>query len=134
MVSAKDKSTAMSAVVSYLGLSSSTRDFPKGVQIDFIEDEEKPADDDDFFKDLRERLVGMWNDNVGTLSKTPRISNIDLTHYINQMRMERGAKALDSDSPLIERWMKMIQTVDKKVVLVKVSSSDGDRLVLVKVK
>ena len=134
MVSAKDKNAAVNAVVSYLGLSSSTRDFPKGVKVDLIEDEEMPAEDDDFFKDLKGRMNALWNDNVGSLSKVPRMSNIDLAHYVNQMRAERGAKALDSDSPLIERWMTMLRTVDKNLVLLKVTSSDGDRLFLVKIK
>jgi len=133
-MAADRKKTAFTAAVSYLGLSSSTKDFPKGVEVEIITNGEPPADDDGFFNELRERIDSLWRDNVGTLSKVSRMSNIDFAHYVNELRMERGAKALEVDSPLIERWMRMFVAVDRKVVLVRVNSSEGERLILVRTK
>ncbi len=134
MVSAEKKKIAKKAAVSYLGLSSSTTNFPKGVSFEIIEEKEVPTEEDGFFDELKGGIAKIWRENVGTMSKVPRMSNIDFAHYVNQLRAERGAKSLELDSPLIERWMKMLAASDKKVVLCEIKSTEGRRLLLVKAK
>jgi len=134
MLSAEKKKIAKKTAVSYLGLSSSMTNFPKGVTFEIIEESEVPTEEDGFFEELKGGIARIWRENVGTLSKVPRLSNIDFAHYVNQLRAERGAKSLELDSPLIERWMKMLAASDKKVVLVEVKSTEGRRLILVKAK
>ena len=134
MVSAEKKKIAKKAAVSYLGLSSSNTNFPKGVSVEIIEDSDGSSEEDGFFDELKGGIARIWRENVGTLSKVSRLSNIDFAYYVNQMRAERGAKSLELDSPLIERWMKMLAASDKKVVLVEIKSTEGRRLLLVKTK
>lgn len=127
----KAEKIAIKAAVAYFGLSSATDDFPKGTKVVVHTTYDIPVELSGFFAELREKIESVWRENIGSLSRTPRLSATDFAHYVNELRSQRGAKPLEVDSSLIEMWMKMMVAADPKVVLVEVETQEGRKLLLV---
>ncbi len=122
---------AKDAAVAYFGLSSSENSFPKGTEVTYHKKVDIEPDTSGFFTDLKERIDKIWTENIGNMSRVARMSDVDFTHYVNQLRTDRGAKPLNTDSNLIEMWMKMMTSADRKLILVEIKSSEGRKLLLV---
>ncbi|MEW6070731.1 MAG: hypothetical protein AB1485_08955, partial [Candidatus Thermoplasmatota archaeon] len=102
------KEIAKKAAIAYFGLSSSTKSFPEGVQINIYESCGTNPNRVGFLAELADYIEKIWEENIGTLSRTARLSQHDFLWYVNKLRTERGASPLTLRSSLIEQWMKSL--------------------------
>lgn len=128
------KVIAKKTAIAYFGLSSSTKNFPEGVQVNIYESFGTAPRAEGFLKELSKKIEEAWQENIGTLSRTARLSQHDFLYYVNKLREERGAAKLTLRSSLIERWMKDLVDLYDELVLVEVISNSKRKLLLVNTK
>lgn len=114
---------AKSAAIAYYGFSSRTDGFPKGTEINVYEGDNR-NDVDPSTKRLNEALVSIWNDNVGTLSRTARLSETDIAFHAQSIGL-----ALAKGK--VEKWMKGIADLNNHILLVEIVNRDRKKLLLV---
>jgi hypothetical protein len=117
------KDVAKEAAISYFGLSSAMKSFPKGTKVDIIEGTGKTKLKGNTLK-LDQALEKIWNDNVGNLSRTARLASQDVAHYANKI----GLKVTDKN---LEKWMNEITDAHQNIFLVIVKGSSGKKLLMV---
>jgi hypothetical protein len=117
------KDIAVRAAIAYYGFSSATKSFPKGVKVDVLEGKGKEELRGNAAKVATE-VDKIWNENVGTLSRTARISNIDIKFYAKKL----GLKATDKK---VEEWMKAIADAIANVYLVTINHGKTKKMLLV---
>jgi len=128
------KDVAEKAAVAYFGLSSSMDRFPKGTKVNVYESFGSNPKTTGFLGELAKKIESVWHENIGTYSRTARLSTHDFLYYINKLREERGASPLTLKSALIETWMKNITDLYDEVVLVEVGNGEKRKLLLVNTK
>lgn len=107
----------------FYGLSSATKSFPKGVKVEVFKGSGSG--------DLRGKAAKVaaevdkvWNENVGSLSRTARLASDDVKFLAKRL----GVKA---DDKTIEEWMKAIAESNSNVYLVMVTHNKKVKLLLV---
>lgn len=125
---------AEKTAISYFGLSSAMDKFPKGTKINVYESFDSKPETTGFLGELAKKIESVWHENIGSYSRTARLSTHDFLYYINNLREERGASPLTLKSALIETWMKNITDLYDDVVLVEVDSGEKRKLLLVNTK
>lgn len=128
------KEIAKKAAVAYYGFSSATDSFPKDTKINIYENFGTAPKSEGFIGELAKKIEEAWQENIGTMSRTARISQYDFLYYVNQLREERGAASLTLRSSLIEQWMKNLVDLYPDVLLVEVVNNDRRKLLLVNTK
>ncbi|MDI6856506.1 MAG: hypothetical protein QMD21_06995 [Candidatus Thermoplasmatota archaeon] len=128
------KEIAKKAAIAYFGLSSSTKSFPEGVQLNIYESCGTNAKREGFLAELANYIEKIWEENIGSLSRTARLSEADFLYYVNKLRTERGASSLTLRSLLIERWMKNLVDLYEELVLAEVVKNSERKLLLVNTK
>jgi hypothetical protein len=125
---------AEKTAIAYFGLSSAIDKFPKGTKINVYESFDSNPKTTGFLGELAKKIEFVWHENIGTYSRTARLSTHDFLYYINRLREERGASPLTLKSALIETWMKNITDLYPEVVLVEVVNGNKRKLLLVNTK
>lgn len=128
------KEIAKKAAVAYYGFSSATDSFPKDAVINIYENFGTEPKQEGFIGELAKKIEEAWQENIGTVSRTARISQYDFLYYVNQLREERGAASLTLKSSLIEQWMKNLVDLYPDVLLVEIVNNDKRKLLLVNTK
>jgi hypothetical protein len=117
------KDIAIEAAVSYYGLSSANKSFPKGVQVDVLEGGKQGEMRGNAAK------VGLevdkhWNESVGSLSRTSRISNEDMKYIVKKIGLTPNDKT-------VEEWMVEITNTHPQVCLVTITYNKSRKMLLV---
>jgi hypothetical protein len=129
-----EKEIAKKTTIAYFGLSSSTKSFPEGIEINIYESCGTNAKREGFIAELASYIEKIWEENIGTLSRTARLSQHDFLYYVNRLRTERGASPLTLRSSLIEQWMKSLVDLYEELVLVEILKNSEHKLLLVNTK
>jgi hypothetical protein len=117
------KDIAIRAAIAYYGFSSAAKTFPKGVKVDVLAGKGTGELRGNAAKVATE-IEKVWNENIGTSSRTARISNQDMKFYAKRL----GLKVTDKN---IEEWMKGIAESTPNVYLVYVTHGKLKKLLLV---
>ncbi|MBU2564847.1 MAG: hypothetical protein KJ655_01135 [Candidatus Thermoplasmatota archaeon] len=128
------KEVAEKTAIAYFGLSSAIDKFPKDTKINIHESFDSDPKTTGFLGELAKKIESVWHENIGTYSRTARLSTHDFLYYINNLREERGASPLTLKSALIETWMKNITDLYDDVVLVEIVNGNKRKLLLVNTK
>ena len=126
----RKKKIALDAAKDYWGFSEN-RKIPKGYVVTVYDSCFTNAVETGFLEDLLKKLNETWLEEVGSLSKTSRLSLEDFAYYANQVRAERGSSPLDLKSNLMERRIRRVVDLRKDVYLVEIKNGDARRLLLV---
>ena len=114
---------AIEAAVAYYGLSSATKSFPKGVQVEVLEGGTRGEMRGNAAK-VGIEVDKSWNESVGSLSRTSRISSEDLKYIAKKIGITPNDKT-------VEEWMVEITNTHPQVCLVTVNQGKNRKLLLV---
>jgi len=117
------KDIARRAAIAYYGFSSVTKTFPKGVKVDVFRGSSSGELRGNAAKVATE-IEKVWNENIGTFSRTARISNQDMKFYARRL----GLTVTDKN---VEEWMKGIADSTPNVYLVYITHGKLKKLLLV---
>jgi hypothetical protein len=117
------KDIAIEAAVSYYGLSSATKSFPKGVQVDVLEGRSQGEMRGNAAK-IGIEVDKHWNESVGSLSRTSRISNEDMKYIAKKIGLSPNDKT-------VEEWMVEITNTHPQVCLVTITYNKSRKMLLV---
>ncbi len=126
----RKKKIALDATKDYWGFSESGK-IPKGYEVMVYDSCLTNAIESGFLEDLLKKLDEVWVEEVGSLSKTSRLSLTDFAYYANEVRASRGSSPVDPRSNLMERWMRSVVDLRKDVYLTEIKSGDKRKLLLV---
>lgn len=113
---------AREAAIAYYGLSSAEDGFPKGTQIKIFDEFGMDSQTLEYVKrNIAKKVEAAWNDCIGTLSRTARMSSLDFASMLGMKNRIDWKK--------VENWMKCITDLYEDVLFVEVAK-DGDRKLL----
>jgi hypothetical protein len=117
---------AKKAAVAYFGFSSAASTFPKGTQVKVYDRFEINEKDLDYVANNIAPVINRaWNECIGTLSRTARMSILDFAAYIGIRNRA------EIDFKKIEHWMKCIVNLYDDVVLVEILKNNTRKVLLV---
>lgn len=128
---------AKHAALAYFGFSKGTDKFPKGARIYFYDGSSSNSEPckDDFSAALNETIKSIWQDEIGSLSKTARLSLHDFAFYVNELRKNYGMNPLSikvpSERELLTKLMKSIADLNNSVILVGLTHGKVQKFLLV---
>ena len=117
------KDIAEEAAIAYYGLSSATKSFPKGVKVDVLEGGSQTEMRGNAAK-VGQEVDKLWNEYVGGLSRTARISSQDILYIAKKLGLTPSDK-------IVEEWMVDIANAHPNVCLVTVTHGKNRKLLLV---
>jgi hypothetical protein len=117
------KDIAIEAAIAYYGFSSAAKSFPKGVQVEVLEGG-SPGEMRGNAAKVGQEVDKHWNESVGGLSRTSRISGEDMKYIAKKI-------GLTPNDKLVEEWMVEITNTHPQVCLVKLTYNKARKLLLV---
>jgi hypothetical protein len=117
------KDIATDAAIGYYGFSSATKSFPKGVQVEVLEGG-SPGEMRGNAAKIGQEVDKHWNESVGSLSHTARISSEDMKYIAKKV-------GLSPNDKLVEEWMVEITNTHPQVCLVTITYNKSRKLLLV---
>ncbi len=130
----KKQNIAKKAAAAYFGFSKNLDDLPKSIVVNVYEHCNTNPQNTGFLQELNTKINEIWNNNIGSYSRTARLSKLDFLWYVNMLRSEHGAEELNESSELIELWMKNIVDLNEDIVLVDILHLNEHKLLLVNTK
>ncbi len=128
---------AKRAALAYFGFSKGSDKFPKGARIYFYDGSSNNPEHgkDDFSAALNETLKSIWQDEIGSLSKTARLGLHDFVFYVNELRKNYGMNQLSIKVPaerdLLIKLMRSIADLNDSVILVGLTHGKEQKFLLV---
>lgn len=117
------KDVAIQAAIAYYGLSSATRSFPKGVDVN-VYDGKGGGELRGNVAKVAAEIDKVWNENIGGLSRTARLSLEDVAFYARRLGLKANEKS-------VEEWMKAIAESHPNVIMVMVKHNNIRKVLLV---
>lgn len=131
------KKIALKTAIRYYGFSKRTDRFPPNIKVNYYwgDDAKTNPSNDKFLSNLIALINSKWQDNIGSLSKTARMSLHDFAWYVNEMRKDKGMNTLNIKLPneketLVE-WMRNIANMNDSVILVELKYNGKEKYLLV---
>lgn len=128
---------AKRAALAYFGFSKGLDKFPKGARIYFYDGSSNNSEPgkDAFSAALNKTIKSVWQDEIGSLSKTARLSLHDFAFYVNELRKNYGMNQLSIKVPaereLLIKLMKKIAESNDSVILVGLTYGKEQKFLLV---
>jgi hypothetical protein len=128
---ARPADIAKRAAAAYYGLSSDNKRIPKGWEIEYLRQHSLIPKESEFLLRLESLIKGKWSDNIGNVSRTARMSDLDFLVYANELLEEAGLPLVKPGDDRAIQWMAYVAAKDETLVLVRVSRGDEVKLLLV---
>ena len=94
---ARPADIAKRAAAAYYGLSSDNKRIPKGWNIEYLRQHSLIPKESEFLIRLNSHISAKWSDNIGNVSRTARMSDLDFLVYANEL-LEENNKAWEEIS------------------------------------
>lgn len=128
---ARPADIAKKAAAAYYGLSSDPKRIPKGWDIEYLRQVSLIPKETPFLVKLDTFIGSKWSDNIGSESRTARMSDLDFLVYANELLEEAGLPIVKPGDPRVIQWMAYVSSHDDALVLVRVSRAKEEKLLLV---
>ena len=128
---ARPADIAKRTAAAYYGLSSDPKRIPKGWNIEYLRQHSLVPKENEFLVRLNSHINSKWSDNIGNVSRTARMSDLDFLVYANDMLEEAGLPIVKPGDERIIQWMAYVASKDDALVLVRVSKGAEAKLLLV---
>ncbi len=128
---ARPADIAKRAAAAYYGLSSDDKRIPKGWDIEYLRQHSLIPAESEFLIRLDTHITGKWSDNIGNVSRTARMSDLDFLVYANELLDEANLPIVKPGDERIIQWMAYVASKDDALVLVRVSRGKEEKLLLV---
>jgi hypothetical protein len=128
---ARPADIAKRAAAAYYGLSSDNKRIPKGWDIEYLRQHSLIPKESEFLVRLDRLINAKWSDNIGNVSRTARMSDLDFLVYANELLEEAGLPIVRPGDERVIQWMAYVASKDDALVLVRVSRGKDVKLLLV---
>jgi hypothetical protein len=128
---ARPADIAKRATAAYYGLSSDPKRIPKGWEIEYLRQHSLIPSETPFLVRLNSYVSGKWSDNIGSVSRTARMSDLDFLVYANELLEEANLPVVKPGDGRVIQWMAYVAAQDEMLVLVRVSKGSEEKLLLV---
>jgi hypothetical protein len=128
---ARPADIAKRAAAAYYGLSSDPKRIPKGWEVEYLRQHSLIPKENEFLIRLNTRISSKWNDNIGNVSRTARMSDLDFLVYANELLEEADLPIVRPGDERVIQWMAYVASKDDSLVLVRVSKGAEEKLLLV---
>jgi hypothetical protein len=128
---ARPADIAKRAAAAYYGLSSDNKRIPKGWDVEYLRQHSLIPKETEFLVRLNRLITGKWSDNIGSVSRTARMSDLDFLVYANELLEEANLPIVKPGDERVIHWMAYVASKDDALVLVRVSRSKEEKLLLV---
>jgi hypothetical protein len=128
---ARPADIAKRAAAAYYGLSSDDKRIPKGWDIEYMRQHSLIPKESEFLVRLNSLINAKWSDNIGNVSRTARMSDLDFLVYANELLEEANLPIVKPGDDRIIQWMAYVASMDDALVLVRVSRGSEEKLILV---
>lgn len=118
---ARPADIAKRAAAAYFGLSSDNKRIPKGWQIEYLRQHSLIPKETPFLERLKDVISSKWSDNIGSVSRTARMSDLDVLVYANELLEEANLPIVKPEDERILGWMAYVASFDDNLVLVRLS-------------
>lgn len=122
---------AKKAAAAYYGLSADEKRIPKGWDIEYVRQVSLVPKETPFLVKLDDAVKTKWSDNIGSVSRTARMSDLDILVYANDLLEEGGLPKVRPGDGRILQWMAYLASKDDALVLVRLSRNTEEKLLLV---
>jgi hypothetical protein len=126
---ARPADIAKRAAAAYYGLSSDPKKVPKGWDVEYVRGDVPP--ETPFLVELGALISTKWNDNIGSESRTARMSDLDFLVYANELLETKSLPKVSPGDPRIASWMAHVASRSDDLVLVRLVRGDERKLLLV---
>ena len=128
---ARPADIAKRAAAAYFGLSSDNKRIPKGWSIEYLRQHSLIPKKSEFLVMLNTLIGHKWSDNIGNVSRTARMSDLDFLVYANELLEEASLPIVQPGDERVIQWMAYVASRDDALVLVRVSRGKDVKLLLV---
>ncbi len=128
---ARPADIAKRTAAAYYGLSSDNKRIPKGWEIEYLRQHSLIPKESEFLIRLNSHINGKWSDNIGNVSRTARMSDLDFLVYANELLEAASLPIVKPGDERAIQWMAYVASKDEALVLVRVSRGNDVKLLLV---
>jgi hypothetical protein len=128
---ARPADIAKRAAAAYYGLSSDNKRIPKGWDIEYLRQHSLIPKETEFLVRLNSHISAKWSDNIGNVSRTARMSDLDFLVYANELLEEASLPIVKPGDERVIQWMAYVASQDDALVLIRVSRGKEEKLLLV---
>jgi hypothetical protein len=128
---ARPADIAKRAAAAYYGLSSDKKRIPKSWDIEYVRQVSLVPKETPFLVRLNDLITEKWSDNIGSVSRTARMSDLDFLVYANELLEEGGLPKVKPGDERVLGWMAYVAHQDDALVLVRLTQKRETKLLLV---
>jgi hypothetical protein len=128
---ARPADIAKRAAAAYYGLSGDPKRIPKGWDVEYLRGQDLLPKETPFLVELARAISTKWNENIGSESRTARMSDLDFLVYANELLEEANLPVVKPGDGRVIQWMAYVAAQDEMLVLVRVSKGSEEKLLLV---
>ena len=128
---ARPADIAKKATAAYYGLSSDPKRIPHGWNIEYLRQHSLIPKENEFLIRLDTLVNSKWSDNIGSVSRTARMSDLDFLVIANELLEEANLPLVKPGDERIIQWMAYVASKDEALILVRVSKGNEQKLLLV---
>lgn len=128
---ARPADIAKRAAAAYYGLSSDSKRIPKGWEIEYVRQASLVPKETPFLVKLNAHVNSKWSDNIGSESRTARMSDLDFLVYANELLEDASLPVVKPGDPRVIQWMAYVSSLDEALVLVRLTRNSEVKLLLV---
>jgi len=128
---ARPADIAKRAAAAYYGLSSDPRKVPKGWVVEVVRPESLVPKETPFMVELLKLVSAKWNENIGSESRTARMSDLDVLVYANELLEAQGLPIVKPGDARVVPWMAYMASTVPELVLVRLAQNDERKHLLV---
>ncbi len=128
---ARPADIAKRAAAAYFGLSSDPKRIPKGWEIEYVRQHSVIAKETPLLIELADLINSKWSDNIGSVSRTARMSDSDFLVYANELLEARDLPPVMPGDERALGWMAYVASKNEGLILVRLTQRDEEKLLLV---
>jgi hypothetical protein len=128
---ARPADIAKRAAAAYFGLSQDKKRIPKGWDIEYVRQHSVIPKENEFLVRLNGVISSKWSDNIGSVSRTARMSDLDFLVYANELLEDAHLPIVAPGDERVLGWMAYVASKDEALVLVRLTQKKDIKLLLV---
>ena len=128
---ARPADIAKRAAAAYFGLSQDKKRIPKGWEVEYVRQHSIIPKETPFLEKLDALVNSKWSDNIGSVSRTARMSDLDLIVYANELLESAHLPIAQPGDPQVLGWMAYVASRSEDLMLLRLSQGKVVKLLLV---
>ena len=128
---ARPADIAKRAAAAYFGLSQDAKRIPKSWEIEYVRQTSLVPKETPFLERLSTLVNTKWSENIGSVSRTARMSDLDLLVYANELLESAHLPTAKQGDPQVLSWMAYVAAGSEDYVLVRLTQGKLEKLLLV---